>query len=105
MKKNLIINGLEIFYKDLPPKTLFKARALCSALKGGDWRLPTHGELMYLYDLHKLGILSFKDDLYWSYSVDNPYQYSVNFNDGVLRVDRQSQFNEFNIRPVRRLRE
>lgn len=106
MKKNLIVNGLEIFYRDLPPKTLHRSRALCSALKGGDWRLPTHKEIMYLYDLHKLGILGFKDDLYWSYDEDEvsrPYAFSVNFKDGEARMNLDQQYySQYNIRPVRR---
>ena len=106
MKKNFIINDLEVFYKDLPPRNLFKARVLCSALKDGNWRLPTHEELTYLYDLHNLGIMGFKNEYYWSYkeiSTGSAISTSIHFNNGMYVNNNDSvKVNMIhNIRPVR----
>ena len=102
MTKNLIVGDIEIFYRDHPKELgIPKGMALASAIKGGDWRIPTFEELTYIYDLHKLGILNLNGEVYWSMGVDsNKDLYrTLNFKTG----SSEYRFKNipFSIRPVR----
>ena len=101
MKRNLIAGNIEIFYKDLPKRDLRKGQALCSALKGGTWRLPSLKELGYLYELHKLGILNLDPaGIYWSdRRTDRDMCAVINFGTG--SYSSKSVFTELSVRPVR----
>lgn len=103
MRKNFIVGNLEIFYRDNPKKTISipKGAALSSALKGGDWRIPTFEELSYLYELHKLGVLNLEETTYWSSHKDptgDMYK-CLNFRTGESRY--RNMHTHFRVRPVR----
>lgn len=101
MKTNLIVGDIEIFYKDLPKKSFDKGVALSSALRGGNWRLPTLKELGYLYKLHKLGVLNFDPDgIYWSTRKTEENMYAV-INFGTGGFSSKNKHFDLNIRPVR----
>jgi len=104
MKKNLIVGDLEIFCRDLPDREFLSGKALCSALRGGDWRIPTLKELGYLYELHKLGILGFNPTgLYWSdRSTQDGYNAVINFSTGSYS-SKNTRSNKLGIRPVRNI--
>lgn len=95
-RKNYVIPalGLEIFYNDLPSHRLWREyNSLSLALRGGGWRAPTLHELQYMHSLHKLGVMGFKDAIYWSSEI--PYN-SVNIQKEGIRycVDFSNPSNE-----------
>ena len=112
-RKNYIIPdlGLEIFYKDLPSHRLWREyNSLSLALRGGGWRSPTLQELQYMHSLHKLGVMGFKDAIYWS--SDIPYnsidrlkegiRYCVDFESDTLDIIKMNIHTTYQkFRPVR----
>ena len=102
MNKNLVILNLEVFYRDNPKKgiSIPIGAILASALKGGDWRIPTFEELSYLYELNKLGVLNMSG-IYWSsYNDPTGTMYKcLNFTTGESRY--RNMHSNLNVRPVR----
>ena len=111
-KNFIIVDNLEIFYKDLPSgKTYNKYKSLCIALKGDGWRIPNINELSYMYSLHSLGILGFSNNPYFSTtnkidSIGRPKPYTVqciHFSSGDLFTSNTltHNYNDTLVRPVR----
>ncbi len=79
-----------------------KGSTLASALKGGDWRIPTFEELTYLYDLHKLGVLNMRGTYWSSYKDPTGTMYKcLNFKTGESTY--RTMHSNLNVRPVRSL--
>ena len=84
----------------------YAAQACESLSYGGfnDWFLPSHAELVEIYNkVHKEGLGGFARDLYWSSTEwkdgSNSYAYYLNFDDGSQYVS--SKMDSLKVRPVR----
>jgi hypothetical protein len=96
--------NLEVAKEDLGTLS-FNVASLKAEAIGDGWRIPTIVELEYLYNLSKIGLLSFKPERYWSSSVPAEgnaiERYCLFFNNG-WRTGF-TKFNTFRIRLVRDL--
>jgi len=112
VKVNHIFGNIQVFHKDLPSgRDYNRYKSLCLALRGDGWRIPTIGELSYLYDLHTLRILGF--DHFGSYfsstntinslgQVKEHIVQCIYFGDGTLIGGSTLTYKDnFLVRPVR----
>ncbi|MDE6007637.1 MAG: DUF2012 domain-containing protein [Muribaculaceae bacterium] len=94
--------GIAVQKEDLGQGDWDTADAMCkNSTLGGytDWRLPTKEELMVLYNNRNM-IGGFKNQSYWSSSIDKGSYYYINFSNGKIDSDNWSSYY-FNIRAVR----